>query len=66
MVTITDNELIKAFQIADNLKSFIFTLSFLLIKFCPGIDAFPKYKGYLAGSIRSLISNLEEKRGKFY
>lgn len=46
----------KAFNIAYQLRPFVFALSLARIKNCPNIDKFPEYNGYLANAIRTLIS----------
>ena len=52
--------LATAFRVAYRLRPFLFALSFARIKTCPEIDSFPEYNGYLAESMRTLISNMVE------
>lgn len=51
----TENELHKAFEIAQLLTHIIFSLNFSRIKFCPGIEKFPEYNGYIAGALREFV-----------
>ncbi len=45
----------KAFEVAKILHLFVFAMGFSRIKSCPGIENFPRFKGYVAGSLREML-----------
>lgn len=49
----------EAFEGAKILHRFVFSLGFSRIKMCPRIEEFPKFKGYVAGSLRELLSEMQ-------
>lgn len=54
----TLEQLREAFSIATTLHRFIFALGFSRIYSCPGIENFPRFKGYVAGSLRELLNKI--------
>jgi hypothetical protein len=49
------DQLREAFAVAKILHRFVFAMGFARIKMCPGIEASPKFRGYVAGSLRELL-----------
>lgn len=50
------DKLLEAFSIAKIINHFRFTLSFIRITRCPGIEKYEQYKGYMANALREIIN----------
>lgn len=48
---------LNAFKIANRIGHFVFALSFLRIKSCPGIENFPEYNGYISKALKQLTES---------
>jgi aminoglycoside/choline kinase family phosphotransferase len=49
------DQLQQAFDIAKTIRYFLFALSFSRIKYCPGIESYPEFNGYIAGAMRDMM-----------
>lgn len=54
------DNLLKAYNLAQHLHYFVFAMGFSRIYDCPGIENFPKFKGYVAESLRNFIQTAED------
>lgn len=54
------DNLMKASNMAQHLHFFVFAMGFSRIYDCPGIENFPKFKGYVTESLRNFIQTAKE------